>query len=156
MRISCIKSRPRGRKMAKLARTGDGLIDRIWSRWYSDGRKRIYCQKSTDYLEPCPAERQLSGPPQIKRFCVFPSRLSCRMFSKRKHRPRAIPGRLSSRLPREPIGHHPNLGGSSLPSSTYSRTHPLTRPVRRRIEIRLGIVIRPNAMSPNAQTNSRE
>ena len=59
-------------------------------------------------------------------------------------------------IPLELIGHHPNLGGSSLPSSTYSRTHPFTRPVRRRIEIRLGIVIRPNAMSPNAQTNSRE
>ena len=48
------------------------------------------------------------------------------------------------------------LGGSSLPSSTYSRTHPLTRPVRRRIEIRLGIVIRPKAMSPKAQTSSSE
>ncbi len=60
------------------------------------------------------------------------------------------------RVPREPFGFCQILGGSNLPSSTYSPTQPLTSPVRSRIEIRFGIVIRPRAMSPNAQTNSSE
>ena len=53
-------------------------------------------------------------------------------------------------------GRGQRFGGSSLPSSTYSCTQPLTRPVSRRIEIRLGIVIRPSAMSPKAHTSSSE
>ena len=182
MRISCRKTTPKGRKTALLAESENGLIDHIRSSWCLYGEHRPYCRKRA--LPRIRSSVAIGGSMRVaahrfralaveielpnvfrgktlpivplRRHRCHPSHCLCRLptrsaqMTMRRVAPRTSTRHRASTDRRQPFG------GSSLPSMTYSPTHPLTSPVSRRIEIRLGMVIRPSAMSPKAHTSSSE